>query len=652
MTNKYANIDPHRLCDQEIAVLDPPPAPAMRDWLPDNLLLPRKETRLAGRFSFEYSPWMRGPCDWFCDPAVREITLLGPLQFGKTLFMTACLAYAIAWMPMPTMLVMANHQSLNKRMKRLRPMFEANGFLMDQIDGNIKNLNVGEATELKDILLVLAWVTSDAALAESPEGIILADEVALWPMTVQNSDLSPLGHLRGRQETYDPVRKLVKVSSAREVGDLADQEFESGDACEQWAPCHKCSYWHIPRWHDKDNPDVYAVCDRNKDGSWLDVAAYLTGDHVRYVCPSCQTVWSDHARSANLQRAVWLPRGVTMGRAGRIEGEIKPTAYKSGRIRGIQIPPKLRSIKKMAADWARGQMQLKTGNIGGLKHFLNNQEALSWKNEKAVTDEGLVRMHRGQYRQDDIINSGLAVPWGVQVVVLTIDVHETWFRLVVQGYGWLFENWELAAMTIQTSDTKEQEAYKCLLPWITRTWKLADGMSLPCSAVGIDCGYQTQAVQTFCRAHRHLVYKEQLFPVRGSPRKMDRMWKLYSVDETLKVYEINRLTVKDQLHQQLFIAEHPGPGYMHVPADITGEIVGELASEHKIDVDSQPVWSPKSDGRDNHTWDATAYALAMAHVVQVGGLKQLADAPKPQAKEPAAPVHVPAGNRTFRRHYD
>ncbi|MEN6336192.1 MAG: phage terminase large subunit family protein, partial [Phycisphaerales bacterium] len=173
-TGSYRTIDPCTLTAEEVAILDPPPVPPMVEWAEENLILPKKETRLAGLMNFDFSPWMRDLCNWFADPDVREITLLGPLQFGKTLFISACLAYAIRWMPMPTMLVMANHQSLNKRMKRLRALFEANEFLMDQLDGSIKNLNIGEATELKDLLLVLAWVTSDAALAESPEGIIFA----------------------------------------------------------------------------------------------------------------------------------------------------------------------------------------------------------------------------------------------------------------------------------------------------------------------------------------------------------------------------------------------------------------------------------------------------------------------------------------------
>jgi phage terminase large subunit GpA-like protein len=630
VNHKSQIVNRSALLPEELAILEPPPTPSMAEWLTENLYLPKKESRIDGRFSFEWSPWMRGLCDWYCDPAVREITLLGPLQFGKTLFLSACLAYSIRWTPMPTMVVMANHQSLNKRMKRLRAMFEANEFLMDQIDGDIKNLNVGEATELTDLLLVLAWVTSDAALAESPEGIILADEVALWDRTVQNSDLKPTDHLRGRQETYDPVRKLIKVSSARETGDLADEEYEAGDRCEFWVPCHKCSYWHFPRWYDKDQPGVYAVIDKEKDGSWLSLKEYASADHVHYHCPSCGTVWSDYARAANLQKGVWLPQGVTMGLAGKMAGVIEPSAYKSARVRCLTVHPKLRSIRKMSVDWVRGQVMLQTGQIAGLKHFLNNQEAQPWRDEKATTDDSKLRQHVGGYVSLTVPDS--KAPWGVQVIVIAVDVHEDWFRVVVHGYGYLFESWLLSAFRVETSDTKEQAAYEPLKGWIARTWPLADGAFLPPAAVVIDRGYQTEPVTTFCRANRHVVHNGNLLPISGSPRRMNQMYKKFAVDATLSHYELNPLILKDQLYRMLFAAQDPGPGYMHLPKDLGGDAFGELCSEHKITVKGFPVWIPKKDGRDNHAWDASYYNLFASHLVGVGGLR-----PLPQEPPPASP---------------
>lgn len=85
---------------------------------------------------------------------------------------------------------------------------------------------------------------------------------------------------------------------------------------------------------------------------------------------------------------------------------------------------------------------------------------------------------------------------------------------------------------------------------------------------------------------------------------------------------------------------------MHLPADITPEIVGELCSEHKIIVKGRPVWVPKKEGRENHTWDAVYYNLWLAHFVGIGGLGEL-----PEASPPAAPTQPkpksPDGRKGF-----
>jgi len=611
------------------------------EWAQENLYLPKKESpRLSGLMNFEYSAWMREPCRWFADPFVREITLIGPLQFGKTLYATVCLAYSIRWDPMPTMMVMANRLTLNKRMKRLRALFEANDFLMEELRGRLDNLNIGEASDLVNLLLVLAWANSDAVMAESPEGLIIGDEVALWAPTVPNSEMKPTDHLRGRQETFEQVRKFIKISSPRETGDLADEEYMAGDQCEMWCPCHACSYWHVVRWYDKEQPGCHAVLDKTAKGEWLSLKEYASADRTHYVCPSCGRTWTDYERAANVAQGLWLPQGVTMGRAGKVEGTIEPSAFKSARVRGLLVHPRLRSMRKMACDWVRGQMLLKTGQISGLKHFLNNQEAQPWKDEKATTDENLIRTHIGSYHSQD-------VPWGVQHITIAIDVHDNWFRVAVHGWGYNFQVWAIAILRIETGDTNEQGAYAPLKALISRPWVLADGTPMPPAAVVIDCHYRTEPVKTFCRANRHLVYSGRLLPVYGSSRRMSQMYKKSVEDQTLTVYEINPLMLKDQLYRTLFAAQEAGDGYMHLPADVAGDVIGELCSEHKIIVKGYPVWVPKKDGRDNHAWDASYYNVFAAHFVGIGTLGQLPESPPPAAPPRPKPKPEEGGRGGF-----
>lgn len=630
-----------------MAIIEPREVPSVVEWAPEHLRIPAKESpKLAGLFDFDYSPYLIEPCQWFCDPYVREITLQACLQGGKTLFSLVCLAWLTANDPGPTMVVMTDENTLRRRMRRLRATFEANPFLMRQLGGKIDNLHIGEPTDLEGMMLLLAWSNSAAMMADVPVRYVFADEVALWQGTVGVTEVDAISHLRGRQLTFEDQRKLVKISSPENVGDLFDTEFNDGDRCEYWVPCGHCSHWHIMRWHDNDDPGVYAVLEKDKGGDWLKPREYESGRHCRYVCPSCGKVWSDYARAAAVRAGKWLPAGVTMGAGGKVEGEIVPAAYKSARISGLMVHPRLRSLNQMAAEWVKALVAIKQGNKGPLKRFLNAQVGQSWKEEKTVTDEARLRKHLGDYQ------SG-AVPWGVQAITVAVDVHENWFRYKVDGWGHLYECWSLEIGRIETGDTLQIESFDPLKGLIGQARQLADGLWLRPSAVGIDCGYRPDTVKNFCREARGLVHNGNLLPVRGSPRRMNRLYSKFAADPTLTVYELNTLEYKDQAWRLLFEAQKPGPGYMHLPADTMGDVIGELCSEHKLVQAGQPVWVPKTDGRDNHSWDCTYVGLFLAQLVGVGRMGPLPEKPPESPTKPAPKTREPPEpTRKIRTHYD
>ena len=632
------------LLPEELDIVEPRDVPSIVDWAPANLMIPAKESKLAGPFSFDYSPYLRGVCEWFNDPFVREIALMAPLQGGKTFCSLVCLSWLIEFAPGPTMVVMTDENTLRRRMKRLRPFFEVNPFLLRCLGGRADNLFLGEPTDLGAMMMVLAWSNSAATIADYPIRYIFADEIALWAATVGMTEIDALSQLRGRQNTYENESKLLKVSSGRNVGDLMDTEFEEGDRCEYWVPCGKCRFWHVMQWWDSDQPGVYAVLDKDKSGAFLAARDYEMGHHVRYRCPSCAKVWSDYDRAASVQQGIWLPAGVTMAAGGTIEGTIEPAAYKSGHIHGLMVHPALRSIKKMAAEWVKAQRALKAGDIGKLKHFINNQVGQSWKETRADTDESRLRQHIGTYP------SGTA-PWGVQAIAISIDVHDNWFRVGIFGWGYLFEGWLLEAQRIETSDTRESEAYDILRSLLVRSWRSADGMYLVPSAVTIDCGYRPEAVKNFCRDNRQLVFNNNLIPVRGSPRRLSRLYTKSQADPTLVVYELNSLEFKNQAWRILFEVQKEGPGYLHLPRDVMGDVVGELCSEHKVIVKGCPTWVPKKESRDNHTWDVVYYNLFAAQLIGVGNMQALPESPPPP-REAARPAEHKPNRRTIRARYD
>ncbi len=614
------------LFPEEISIVTPKSAPSIVEWAPNHLVIPAKESpNLSGYFDWTFSPHLKEPCHWFNDPYVRQITIMAGLQRGKSLYMMLCAAWAMVWDPGPMMFVMADENTLRRRMKRFRPFFEANPPLLEKLRGKVDNLFLGEPSDLGDMLLLLGWASSAALLSDYPIRYEFLDEMVLWTAKLQGLSLDPMSLLRGRQNTFPDDSKTVIASSAGNVGELLDIEFEEGDKCEYWIKCPHCDWPQIPVWEN-------VILDKDKSGDFLPIKDYIQGRHARYICPSCGAFWHDYDRAHAMQDGVWLPEGVTMDRHGKVCGKIKPTPYKSARIRSVMVHPRIGSIGKMAGDYVRAQKKLKNKDTSALKYFWNNHEAKSWQDERAATDMDTLKNHRGTYRTGQ-------VPWGVQIITVAFDVHLDWFRVMVVGWGYLFEGWVLETIRVETTDTKEELAFEPLTGHLVKPWPLANGKWLRPSAVVIDMGYNTETVKNFCRRYRASVHRGQLIPIRGTPQRMTKHYKKMNEDSSMAVYEINTLLYKDQLYRQLYESETPGGGYLHLPHDTPGDVLGELCSEHRVIKNNYPTWAPKKEGLANHSWDVLGYNLFAAHLVQVGALSPLPEEP---------PIVKSQGNRNKR----
>jgi len=625
---------------EELDIIRPREVPSIAEWPEGELILPGIESDVSGPFSYELAPWERGIVTALTDAYVREVTVAAPLQMGKTMLGMLWMCHVIRYEPANMIIVMTDEVTVKRRMKRLRATFRANPFLLEAL-GGIDKFNIGEPTELGDMLLYLAWSNSDATMASDPIPYVIADEVALWSPFAGRSGIHALNHLRGRTLAFPNKGKILAISSPRNAGDDFDHQYEAGDRCEYWVPCDNCRFWHVMRWWDRETPEAYAVLDRDEHGDWLPLEAYESGQHVRYCCPSCGKVWSDYARAAALQDGRWLPAGVTMGAGGSIEGERPPTPYRSFHVDGLMGHPRLRSLRSMAVAFVRAQLALKGGRIEPLRHFTNNHRGLPWKETRAETDEDRARAHIGTYATG-------AVPWGVQAVTISMDVHDNWFRAAVFGWGYLYEGWLLDVLRIETGDTKEVESFEPLRELLVKPWQMEDKMWLVPSAAVIDIGYRPEAVKAFCLDNRHLIHQQNLLPVRGSPRQMSRLYSKFAADPNLTVYELNPLEFKAQAWRLLFESTRPGPGYLHLPNDIQDDVIAELCAEHKTIVHGRPAWVPKKEGRDNHTWDCLYYGLFAAQYIGVGRLSPLPEKPIING-EPSRPQA--ASPRRIRTHY-
>jgi len=101
------------------------------------------------------------------------------------------------------------------------------------------------------------------------------------------------------------------------------------------------------------------------------------------------------------------------------------------------------------------------------------------------------------------------------------------------------------------------------------------------------------------------------------------------VGKALRRFDLNVDMAKDRLWQVLFDKEKiPGPGFLHLPADLPESIARQLASEAQIVKRSRTgreilVWDKKKGFLENHILDANNYCDLAAELAGVFSLRDL-----------------------------
>ena len=613
------------------------------DWVERHVRIPEKGAALPGPVDLGLTPYLRGPFEAVDDPAIEVITFMSGSQLGKTLFLYGAMLSGAAQRPGPRLLVMPVEADARE---------VAGGPLKDMARecDPIMDLTVaGEASLMKEGYELVSgnvhfgWSNSAASLARRACREVYYDEVDKYPPYIgKDVDAISLGDKRLRTFRNTTGSKSIRVSTPTTPDGLIAQSYDESDKRTFRVPCPSCGAYQRLVWRDG------VLWPKGEDGRSLPAERIEREDLARYACAHCKATWTDAEKNAAVRLGVWARAGETAGPGGRVTGDPeRPGRHAGFHISAIYSP--FTTLSQLAAAFLTAEAK---GPIA-LQDFVNNELGEIWLERETETDESRMRKHAGGYDKATIDpETGLVtgvMPAGVQAITAFVDVQRLGFYVAVEGWGFGLESWVLDYRQIATDADLGRYLRTARFRRAGHESQVG-GIRLTL----MDSGDQAAKVYALLDAWRDI----DIRGVRGASSDGGPPWAASFREKdprTGRAYKaaVPHYTRHPQLWKDVVAMrmqhDEPGPGYFHLPADVDGEFLRQLCSEHKA-IDRRrgkagrssrtprKAWVLKPGHAANHYWDC---AVGNEFAAELLGLRFL---PDPNAKRPKAKKKKPAGD--------
>jgi len=557
-------------------------------WADRHRVLSTKGSAEPGPWRTDRTPYLREPMECLSPTSpYRRVVLMFGSQLGKTEVVLNWLGAIIHLWPAPTLLVQPT-LDMAKRLnrQRLEPLLRETPVLSELI-APARARDSGNTMFLKEFrggLFVLTGANSGSGLQSMPAAYLLADEVSSYPFEADDKG-DPLENAEARTSTF-PMGKVLITSTPGTRGMCRiTHEFEQRSDRRQLAmrmPC--CGALEVLRWREHmkwDTPD---------------------GD-VFAQCPACGERVSEHHKTAMLTGAQW-----------------QATAKGDGITAGFHLPAWYAPAGWTSWGQIRDEfLRAKTDPLL-LKGWVNKRAAEAWEDEAvaAINADGLIAR-----AQADGYSSGTC-PEGVVLLLMAVDVQDTWLETTVWGFGRGEEMWRIWHQKVEGSPAYDDVWQQ--IDSIRKTqWPREGGGVMTVRHCAVDTGgHFTQEAYEFCRARAAegvVAIKgssTKAAPALGKGSKVDVNWRGRLVKKGLMLYMVGGDTLKRTIYARLK-KDSTGPGSIHFGADVTEEFLQGLTCERlvpKTVKGFQVLTWEKPSGARNEPLDLCVYALAMLELVK------------------------------------
>lgn len=528
-----------------VALCTPRNRPNPLEWAEREIIIDPRFSPRPGRFSCDFTPYLRQLHLWFGDNTIRQLTFVKSAQIGGTTLMANLIQYAVAEDPGPILYVTSTADNAKSWSEReLLPRMKACAAIQKLMPDDLDDLKKSEYG-FKNCTVKLTGSNSANQLASRPIRYLFADETDKWPDATA-TEAPSLELAMARTNFYRTICKRVLASTPTVETGAIWSEFLKGSQHRYHIPCHACGFeqpleFEQVKWSD----DL-----RHADGSWdLDGVA----ESACYQCRECGYLWDQDLQRELVASGRWI--------AGNPKA---PRDHISCHISALYSPT------MTWGELAKLFIQ-KSGTPGGLHDFRNTYEGLPYENRAATVREDSILELRSRYRLREIPEE-ITRDGSPAILTLCADPGEKQTHWSVEARNDQGESWVIDYGTVlSVEDLISQEFLAA------RRYQLPGSEEIVSPMAGlIDSGFLTERVYGVCAKSGGLYY-----PSKGS----DSTFGNYSVT-SIKGMNILLYTYGDfpwKTHLYLERIKKKLPPRLHLPMDVDIDFIEGHTGQQMIE---------------------------------------------------------------------
>lgn len=582
-----------------LEAIQPPPKMTVSEWSDKYRMLPQKTSAEPGKWRTSRTPYLKEIMDELSHMSkTKEVVFMKGAQVGGTEIGNNFVGYIIDYMPSTVMVVWPSLPDVKKNSKlRIDPLLEETPQLRDKTK-NLEKRDKKDTALFKGFdggALILTGACSASGLRSVPARFLFLDEIDGYPEDVDGEG-DPVALVEVRTRTF-ARRKIFKCSTPTLRGkSKIEKEFNASDKRYYHVPCPHCQKKQKLNWKNLEYQTI--------PGEEHDI---VTG--ASYFCEHCGEAIEEWHKSKMLAGGEWIKENTDSKVAGF-------------HLSALYSPLGWYSWKELCQDWVKAKD--------------NPDKIVTWYNTalgQTYEVKGERPQHKMLYNRREQYSIG-TIPRKVIFLTCAVDVQGDRLEVETIGWGRWKERWSIDRTVIDGSP-QEESTWNDLETYITQTFPRDDGYEMAINKVGIDSGYETSKVYSFCRkfnSKRVVALKGQddLSQIIGLPKAVDVKESGKTNRRGLKLWKVGTNMVKSELFGDLkkkspddLIEDYPA-GFIHFP-EYDMEYFKQLTAEKRVIERNSKGYNKitwQKTRERNETLDLHVYNRALAAIAGVDRMKE------------------------------